>query len=50
MQITLFLMSQKQDQGSLGIAISEEDTKNGVMIKSLTEHGAAAKVSYLFQV
>ncbi|XP_041076943.1 multiple PDZ domain protein isoform X10 [Polyodon spathula] len=32
-----------KDQGSLGIAISEEDTKNGVMIKSLTEHGAAAK-------
>ncbi|XP_028609456.1 multiple PDZ domain protein isoform X2 [Grammomys surdaster] len=32
-----------KDQGSLGIAICEEDTLNGVMIKSLTEHGGAAK-------
>uniref|UniRef100_A0A8B9CMA8 Multiple PDZ domain protein n=1 Tax=Anser brachyrhynchus TaxID=132585 RepID=A0A8B9CMA8_9AVES len=31
------------DQGGLGIAISEEDTINGVVIKSLTDHGAAAK-------
>ncbi|XP_045325410.1 multiple PDZ domain protein isoform X15 [Leopardus geoffroyi] len=32
-----------KDQGGLGIAISEEDTLSGVIIKSLTEHGAAAK-------
>ncbi|KAF4025361.1 hypothetical protein G4228_017565 [Cervus hanglu yarkandensis] len=32
-----------KDQGGLGIAISEEDTLTGVIIKSLTEHGAAAK-------
>ncbi|XP_032333582.1 LOW QUALITY PROTEIN: multiple PDZ domain protein [Camelus ferus] len=32
-----------KDQGGLGIAISEEDTLSGVVIKSLTEHGAAAK-------
>ncbi|XP_032490889.1 multiple PDZ domain protein isoform X2 [Phocoena sinus] len=32
-----------KDQGSLGIAISEEDTLSGVIIKSLTEHGAAAR-------
>uniref|UniRef100_A0A8C8BQU3 Multiple PDZ domain protein n=1 Tax=Otus sunia TaxID=257818 RepID=A0A8C8BQU3_9STRI len=32
-----------EDQGGFGIAISEEDTINGVVIKSLTEHGAAAK-------
>ncbi|XP_075597100.1 multiple PDZ domain protein isoform X9 [Balearica regulorum gibbericeps] len=32
-----------KDQGGLGIAISEEDTSNGVIIKSLTDHGAAAK-------
>ncbi|XP_035161595.1 multiple PDZ domain protein isoform X22 [Callithrix jacchus] len=31
-----------KDQGGLGIAISEEDTLNGVIIKSLTEHGVAA--------
>ncbi|XP_077201173.1 multiple PDZ domain protein isoform X19 [Paroedura picta] len=31
-----------KDQG-IGIAISEEDTVNGVVIKSLTEHGAAGK-------
>uniref|UniRef100_A0A8B9N902 Multiple PDZ domain crumbs cell polarity complex component n=1 Tax=Accipiter nisus TaxID=211598 RepID=A0A8B9N902_9AVES len=31
------------DQGGFGIAISEEDTINGVVIKSLTDHGAAAK-------
>uniref|UniRef100_A0A8C8BM69 Multiple PDZ domain protein n=1 Tax=Otus sunia TaxID=257818 RepID=A0A8C8BM69_9STRI len=35
--------SQLNDQGGFGIAISEEDTINGVVIKSLTEHGAAAK-------
>ncbi|KFO72783.1 Multiple PDZ domain protein, partial [Cuculus canorus] len=32
-----------KDQGGLGIAISEEDTVNGVVIKSLTDYGAAAK-------
>ncbi|XP_032531009.1 multiple PDZ domain protein isoform X17 [Chiroxiphia lanceolata] len=32
-----------KDQGGFGIAISEEDTINGVVIKSLTENGAAAK-------
>ncbi|XP_070104791.1 multiple PDZ domain protein isoform X8 [Equus caballus] len=32
-----------KDQGGLGIAISEEDTHSGVIIKSLTEHGVAAK-------
>ncbi|XP_010177107.1 PREDICTED: multiple PDZ domain protein-like [Mesitornis unicolor] len=32
-----------KDQGGLGIAISEEDTINGVVIKSLTDHGVAAK-------
>uniref|UniRef100_H0WTI1 Multiple PDZ domain protein n=1 Tax=Otolemur garnettii TaxID=30611 RepID=H0WTI1_OTOGA len=32
-----------KDQGGLGIAISEEDTLRGVVIKSLTEHGVAAK-------
>ncbi|XP_040613172.1 multiple PDZ domain protein isoform X18 [Mesocricetus auratus] len=32
-----------KDQGGLGIAVSEEDTLNGVVIKSLTEHGGAAK-------
>ncbi|XP_062456385.1 multiple PDZ domain protein isoform X4 [Rhea pennata] len=32
-----------KDQGGLGIAISEEDTISGVVIKSLTDHGAAAK-------
>ncbi|XP_029461410.1 multiple PDZ domain protein isoform X2 [Rhinatrema bivittatum] len=32
-----------KDQGGLGIAISEEDTVNGVLIKSITDHGAAAK-------
>ncbi|KAM8960306.1 multiple PDZ domain protein [Pelodytes ibericus] len=32
-----------KDQGGLGIAISEEDTLNGVVIKSLTDHGAAGK-------
>nr|XP_021531600.1 multiple PDZ domain protein isoform X2 [Aotus nancymaae] len=31
-----------KDQGGLGIAISEEDTLSGVLIKSLTEHGVAA--------
>ncbi|NXN76551.1 MPDZ protein, partial [Himantopus himantopus] len=32
-----------KDPGGFGIAISEEDTVNGVVIKSLTDHGAAAK-------
>uniref|UniRef100_A0A8B9GJB1 Multiple PDZ domain protein n=1 Tax=Amazona collaria TaxID=241587 RepID=A0A8B9GJB1_9PSIT len=32
-----------EDQGGFGIAISEEDTVHGVVIKSLTDHGAAAK-------
>ncbi|KAM9508185.1 multiple PDZ domain protein isoform 16-T16 [Guaruba guarouba] len=32
-----------KDQGGFGIAISEEDTIHGVVIKSLTDHGAAAK-------
>ncbi|XP_069482182.1 multiple PDZ domain protein isoform X15 [Ambystoma mexicanum] len=32
-----------KDQGGLGIAISEEDTMNGVVIKSITDYGAAAK-------
>ncbi|XP_047379867.1 multiple PDZ domain protein isoform X9 [Sciurus carolinensis] len=32
-----------KDQGGLGIAISEEDTLSGVIVKSLTEHGVAAK-------
>nr|AEM43815.1 MPDZ protein [Gallus gallus] len=32
-----------KDEGGLGIAISEEDTDSGVVIKSLTDHGAAAK-------
>ncbi|NXV09931.1 MPDZ protein, partial [Cettia cetti] len=32
-----------KDQGGFGIAISEENTANGVVIKSLTDHGAAAK-------
>ncbi|KAM4637828.1 multiple PDZ domain protein isoform 6-T10 [Amazona ochrocephala] len=32
-----------KDQGGFGIAISEEDTVHGVVIKSLTDHGAAAK-------
>ncbi|XP_072697470.1 multiple PDZ domain protein isoform X15 [Canis lupus baileyi] len=32
-----------KDQGGLGIAITEEDTLSGVVIKSLTEHGVAAK-------
>ncbi|XP_013371771.1 PREDICTED: multiple PDZ domain protein isoform X3 [Chinchilla lanigera] len=32
-----------KDQGGLGIAISEEDTLSGVIIKSLTENGVAAK-------
>ncbi|XP_041419824.1 multiple PDZ domain protein isoform X11 [Xenopus laevis] len=36
-----------KDQGGLGIAISEEDTINGVVIKSLTDHGAAAKDGHI---
>lgn len=35
-----------QDQGGIGIAIGEEDTLNGVVIQSLTEHGAARKVNW----
>lgn len=40
----VFLFLLLKDQGGLGIAISEDDTLNGVIIKSLTEHGIAAKV------
>ncbi|XP_042188328.1 multiple PDZ domain protein isoform X3 [Callorhinchus milii] len=32
-----------KDQGGLGIAISEESTHDGVVVKSLTENGTAAK-------
>ncbi|XP_030050152.1 multiple PDZ domain protein isoform X2 [Microcaecilia unicolor] len=32
-----------KDQDGLGIAISEEDTVNGVLIKNITDYGAAAK-------
>ncbi|XP_053150911.1 multiple PDZ domain protein isoform X22 [Hemicordylus capensis] len=32
-----------KDQGGIGIAIGEEDTLNGVVIQSLTDHGAAGK-------
>ncbi|KAJ7335472.1 hypothetical protein JRQ81_013413 [Phrynocephalus forsythii] len=32
-----------KDQGGIGIAIGEEDTLNGVVIQSLTEHGVARK-------
>ncbi|KFV63182.1 Multiple PDZ domain protein, partial [Dryobates pubescens] len=32
-----------KDPGGFGIAISEDDTVNGVVVKSLTDHGAAAK-------
>ncbi|XP_044283650.1 multiple PDZ domain protein isoform X16 [Varanus komodoensis] len=32
-----------KDQGGIGIAIGEEDTFNGVVIQSITEHGAAGK-------
>ncbi|XP_041041432.1 multiple PDZ domain protein isoform X4 [Carcharodon carcharias] len=32
-----------KDQGGLGIAISEESTHDGVVIKSLTENGTASK-------
>uniref|UniRef100_UPI00398F6A5C multiple PDZ domain protein isoform X9 n=1 Tax=Pristiophorus japonicus TaxID=55135 RepID=UPI00398F6A5C len=32
-----------KDQGGLGIAISEESTQDGVVIKSLTENGTASK-------
>uniref|UniRef100_A0A8D2N156 Multiple PDZ domain crumbs cell polarity complex component n=1 Tax=Zonotrichia albicollis TaxID=44394 RepID=A0A8D2N156_ZONAL len=35
--------ASQSDFTSFGIAISEEDTINGVVIKSLTDHGAAAK-------
>ncbi|MEE6459122.1 hypothetical protein FKM82_000549 [Ascaphus truei] len=36
-----------KDQGGLGIAISEEDTVDGVVIKSLTDHGAASKDGHI---
>ncbi|XP_032942069.1 multiple PDZ domain protein isoform X17 [Catharus ustulatus] len=39
----LLYVELPKDQGGFGIAISEEDTTNGVVIKSLTDHGAAAK-------
>ncbi|KAM5193514.1 LOW QUALITY PROTEIN: multiple PDZ domain protein [Mantella aurantiaca] len=39
----VFHVELPKDQGGLGIAISEEDTLNGVVIKSLTDYGAAAK-------
>ncbi|XP_055485879.1 multiple PDZ domain protein isoform X4 [Psammomys obesus] len=39
----VFHLELPKDQGGLGIAISEEETLNGVIIKSLTEHGGAAK-------
>ncbi|NXF91456.1 MPDZ protein, partial [Eubucco bourcierii] len=32
-----------KDQGGFGIAVSEEDTVNGVVVKSITDRGAAAK-------
>uniref|UniRef100_A0A803XKZ0 Multiple PDZ domain crumbs cell polarity complex component n=1 Tax=Meleagris gallopavo TaxID=9103 RepID=A0A803XKZ0_MELGA len=32
-----------KDEGGLGIAISEEGTANGIVIKSITDNGAAAK-------
>uniref|UniRef100_A0A8D2N0W0 Multiple PDZ domain protein n=1 Tax=Zonotrichia albicollis TaxID=44394 RepID=A0A8D2N0W0_ZONAL len=41
--LTICIFCLPQDQGGFGIAISEEDTINGVVIKSLTDHGAAAK-------
>uniref|UniRef100_A0A8C0FH54 Multiple PDZ domain protein n=1 Tax=Bubo bubo TaxID=30461 RepID=A0A8C0FH54_BUBBB len=42
-QCTSGTLQHQEDQGGFGIAISEEDTINGVVIKSLTDHGAAAK-------
>nr|DBA28120.1 TPA: hypothetical protein GDO54_008526 [Pyxicephalus adspersus] len=39
----VFHVELPKDQGGLGIAICEEDTINGVVIKSLTDYGAAAK-------
>uniref|UniRef100_A0A8C0AU14 Multiple PDZ domain protein n=1 Tax=Buteo japonicus TaxID=224669 RepID=A0A8C0AU14_9AVES len=42
-QCTSGTLPHQEDQGGFGIAISEEDTINGVVIKSLTDHGAAAK-------
>ncbi|XP_029396269.1 multiple PDZ domain protein isoform X3 [Mus pahari] len=39
----VYQLELPKDQGGLGIAICEEDTVNGVMIKSLSEHGGAAK-------
>ncbi|XP_048476344.1 multiple PDZ domain protein [Rhincodon typus] len=45
--LTLFKNTQHillaKDQGGLGIAISEESTHDGVIIKSLTENGTASK-------
>ncbi|XP_051019673.1 multiple PDZ domain protein isoform X2 [Acomys russatus] len=40
---SVYHLELPKDQGGLGIAISEEDTLNGVVVKSLTEHGGAAK-------
>lgn len=42
--LTICIFCLPQDQGGFGIAISEKDTTNGVVIKSLTDNGAAAKV------
>uniref|UniRef100_A0A670ZW86 Multiple PDZ domain protein n=1 Tax=Pseudonaja textilis TaxID=8673 RepID=A0A670ZW86_PSETE len=41
--IHLNLVTEKIDQGGIGIAIGEEDTLNGVVIQNLTDHGAAGK-------
>ncbi|XP_018411979.1 PREDICTED: multiple PDZ domain protein [Nanorana parkeri] len=43
----VFHVELPKDQGGLGIAISEEDTLNGVVIKSLTDYGAAAKDGHI---
>uniref|UniRef100_A0A4W3KCF8 Multiple PDZ domain protein n=1 Tax=Callorhinchus milii TaxID=7868 RepID=A0A4W3KCF8_CALMI len=40
---TLQEVHDYHDQGGLGIAISEESTHDGVVVKSLTENGTAAK-------
>nr|XP_033774814.1 multiple PDZ domain protein isoform X2 [Geotrypetes seraphini] len=40
---TLVAFQNKENQDGLGIAISEEDTVNGVFIKNITDYGAAAK-------
>uniref|UniRef100_A0A803Y5R9 Multiple PDZ domain protein n=1 Tax=Meleagris gallopavo TaxID=9103 RepID=A0A803Y5R9_MELGA len=36
-------LQNQEDEGGLGIAISEEGTANGIVIKSITDNGAAAK-------